>query len=313
MYHTVYESRKSDAYPLHLTRCPTKKVGVFGLRLVRLVIPTYKFRGESALLECLYELESVRNSDEGYNYGGQFETDEKETLYSVKWYKDNEEFYRYIPSQVPPQHSFRVEGVRVDHKFSDSTRVMLRGITLKSTGEYRCEVSGEAPAFKSIQGEGRLDVIYLPKDGPHIKGEEDRQYQVGDILKLNCTSGKSHPFSLLEWYINDEQVRDRNSLVNYPPYHHPHGLITTRLGLNLILEPRHFTDGAVRVKCVASLSPVLWRGGKESIVPATRRQHLLDNREAMLLVKCFENVGMLTLEKQFQFIEIIELIGNSRE
>lgn len=37
-----------------------------------------------------------------------------EALYSVKWYKDNEEFYRYLPKSNPPQHSYRVEGIRVD-------------------------------------------------------------------------------------------------------------------------------------------------------------------------------------------------------
>jgi hypothetical protein len=45
----------------------------------------------------------------------------------------------------------------------------------------------------------------LPKDGPHITGEEE-QYQVGEELSLNCTSGKSYPASELQWYINDEQV-----------------------------------------------------------------------------------------------------------
>lgn len=37
-----------------------------------------------------------------------------ETLYSVKWYKDNEEFYRYVPKASPPQNSYKVEGIRVD-------------------------------------------------------------------------------------------------------------------------------------------------------------------------------------------------------
>lgn len=37
-----------------------------------------------------------------------------EALYSVKWYKDNEEFYRYVPKANPPQNSYKVEGVRVD-------------------------------------------------------------------------------------------------------------------------------------------------------------------------------------------------------
>lgn len=45
----------------------------------------------------------------------------------------------------------------------------------------------------------------LPKDGPHITGEEE-QYQVGEEVSLNCTSGKSYPASELQWFINDEQV-----------------------------------------------------------------------------------------------------------
>lgn len=45
----------------------------------------------------------------------------------------------------------------------------------------------------------------MPTSGPVINGEE-KQYQIGDFLSLNCTSGKSSPKSILTWYINDEQV-----------------------------------------------------------------------------------------------------------
>lgn len=45
----------------------------------------------------------------------------------------------------------------------------------------------------------------LPKDGPEITGEEI-QYQIGDVLNLNCTSGKAHPAPLVDWLINDESV-----------------------------------------------------------------------------------------------------------
>jgi len=31
-------------------------------------------------------------------------------------------------------------------------------------------------------------------------------YQSGDIIYLNCTSGKSFPAAKLQWYINDEIV-----------------------------------------------------------------------------------------------------------
>lgn len=129
------------------------------LELTKIVIPTYKFHGETALLECQYELRTNKNNrnyhsrysnnrDYGYrsihtslsddnngfdhlhnsdgsrsnsnsNGGGggsgnAATSDEEETLYAVKWYKDNEEFYRYIPKANPPQQSYRVEGIRVD-------------------------------------------------------------------------------------------------------------------------------------------------------------------------------------------------------
>lgn len=137
--------------------------------------------------------------------------------------------------------------------FSDSKRVVLKGLTLKSTGLYRCEVSAEAPDFASVQGDGRMEVVckwvfmhsmhtvsfyskynychilvqaenktqtskrdtaltiliqlstVFPRDGPHIRGKQ-RHYQVGDTLSLNCSSGKSHPASTLQWFINDVEV-----------------------------------------------------------------------------------------------------------
>lgn len=49
-------------------------------------------------------------------------------------------------------------------------------------------------------------ILDLPKDGPHISGEE-KLYQVGDDISLNCTSGKSFPASQLQWFINDQAVR----------------------------------------------------------------------------------------------------------
>lgn len=99
----------------------------FSLELTKIVIPTYKYHGEAALLECQYELRSsnrnyhnrfnnnkdyghrsihasisddnngidhLRNGGDGGTADG-ISSDEEETLYAVKWYKDNEEFYRY--------------------------------------------------------------------------------------------------------------------------------------------------------------------------------------------------------------------------
>lgn len=53
------------------------------------------------------------NSGEEQQRGGEVGKDE-EDLYSVKWYRDNEEFYRYVPKDNPPQHSYNVDGIKVD-------------------------------------------------------------------------------------------------------------------------------------------------------------------------------------------------------
>lgn len=65
------------------------------LRIVSVTVPTYRLRGQPAHLECDYEL--------GDNI-----------LYSVKWYRDNEEFYRYMPKFDPPKHAYKLDGVKVD-------------------------------------------------------------------------------------------------------------------------------------------------------------------------------------------------------
>lgn len=65
------------------------------LKLVKVEVPRYKVRGELAILECHYELEG-------------------DTLYAVKWYKENEEFYRFVPRSAPPKASYGVQGIKVD-------------------------------------------------------------------------------------------------------------------------------------------------------------------------------------------------------
>uniref|UniRef100_A0A182N6Z9 C2-set_2 domain-containing protein n=1 Tax=Anopheles dirus TaxID=7168 RepID=A0A182N6Z9_9DIPT len=265
-----------------------------GLKLKTVRIPPYKFRSETALLECHYELNGQRkghgalngNNRRHHTYQSDYLSEpyeEEEKLYSIKWYKDNEEFYRYVPSASQPIKSYKIDGIRVDPNHSDGTKVLLRGLTLKSSGIYRCEISAEAPSFDSVQGEGRMDVIYVPKDGPHISDGERKSYQIGETMELNCTSGRSYPASTLQWYLNDLLVTDPNSIVHYPSVQNQHGLITTFLGLSMVVHHRHFIDGTIRIKCVASLSPVLWRGGQESIVQW--EQPPIDNRVAMLLVK----------------------------
>lgn len=51
--------------------------------------------GNSSTLECHYDLQG-------------------EPLYSVKWYKDGNEFFRFLPKDNPPKQVFPLNGVLVD-------------------------------------------------------------------------------------------------------------------------------------------------------------------------------------------------------
>lgn len=75
------------------------------------------------------------------------------------------------------------------------------------------------------------------------------------------------------------KVINPDTLMRYPHHHHPQGLITTTLGLEMDIEAHHFQDGEMRVKCVASVSPVLWQGDKENVF----RRRMLEHQETMLL------------------------------
>lgn len=62
---------------------------------MELRVPSHAVKNQSVKLECHFDLDG-------------------ETLYSVKWYKDANEFYRYVPRDDPPAQVFTLPGVTVD-------------------------------------------------------------------------------------------------------------------------------------------------------------------------------------------------------
>lgn len=79
------------------------------IQLLRLDVPKMADpRWEKVILKCEYDL------------GG-------EDLYSVKWYKDGAEFFRFMPGSRPPGRNFSVDGIYVDVNKSDSKQVTLLG------------------------------------------------------------------------------------------------------------------------------------------------------------------------------------------
>ncbi len=52
-------------------------------------------KGDVVSLTCLYDLE-------------------RDAIYSMKWYKDGSEVYRYVPTEEPEYKAFDVPGIRID-------------------------------------------------------------------------------------------------------------------------------------------------------------------------------------------------------
>ena len=82
--------------------------GCFSVRLLEdSVIPPHALRGQKAVMRCNYDLEGDR-------------------LYSVKWYYNQKEFYRFIPSDNPKVTIFNNHhGVNVNVSVP-SIRYLLR-------------------------------------------------------------------------------------------------------------------------------------------------------------------------------------------
>ncbi|CAI6376498.1 unnamed protein product [Macrosiphum euphorbiae] len=112
----------------------------FCLRLMKFKIAKHSIVGNSTRLECKYDLQG-------------------EQLYTVKWYRDTQEFYRFLPRESPEIQMFKVMGVYVDQKQSTAESIVLRALEVESSGKYRCEVSVEAPSFQTVTNYSVLTVV----------------------------------------------------------------------------------------------------------------------------------------------------------
>ncbi|XP_038214572.1 uncharacterized protein LOC119834304 [Zerene cesonia] len=227
----------------------------FGIRVTELTVPSHAVEDGSVLLQCHYDLEG-------------------DMLYSIKWYKDNREFFRYVPSNNIPFSYFPLNGVTVyvsiihayasarigpardQEKDSSSNVVKLVNLTPESAGLYRCEVSGEGPYFVTVFDEKKIRVHLLPYDRPRVIGLQE-EYKVSDILAVNCTSSRSRPQTQLKWLINNEAAPRRH--ITGPWYRisdeRPDARETI-LQLRFILKEEHFKNGLLQIKCQSSIAPL---------------------------------------------------------
>uniref|UniRef100_A0ABD2WHF5 Ig-like domain-containing protein n=1 Tax=Trichogramma kaykai TaxID=54128 RepID=A0ABD2WHF5_9HYME len=231
---------------------------------MELVIPPHAIRGQNVRLDCNFNLDNVN-------------------LYSVKWYKDGNEFYRYLPGEQPPVQVFTLPGVTVDIHNSTERSVVLQSVNLMSSGRYRCEVSGEAPAFQTVSEHSDMQVVAVPEEGPKITGRTNRyRYQVSDVVRFNCTSSKSKPVATLSWFINGDPVDQQLLRGPYLEEQDRDGLQNVTLGLEFRIKQKHFKRGDMKIKCLANIATVYWKSNELSIEgyrPEQNKVPVMESRE----------------------------------
>ncbi|XP_072940907.1 uncharacterized protein [Epargyreus clarus] len=161
---------------------------VFGLRDIHLSVPEAVGVGASATLGCRWSL------------------DTGEALYTVKWYHGAQEFFRFVPKELPNTRVFSQTGISVDVSRSGAQQVVLRGAGRGLSGRYRCEVSADAPFFHTVYKSAFMRVVELPDSKPQVHAQKS-WYSVGDMLRANCTSPPADPPANLTWLVNGYEVK----------------------------------------------------------------------------------------------------------
>ncbi|KAK8787640.1 hypothetical protein V5799_022584 [Amblyomma americanum] len=210
--------------------------------------PTAAIHGRGMWLNCSFDLES-------------------DELYSVKWYKNDTEFYRYIPRDRPPAQNYDLPGVVVDMSRSREGHVYVSSVNLSSEGNYRCEASAEAPSFQTVVGEKEVKVFVIPEQPPSIRGTRAK-YGVGERVDVSCRAPYSLPAAKLVWLVNDQEVpfsdvRDLETLFD------SEGLQSSGVAMSFTLRPRHMAGNWLRIKCVSVISEVFLTSSEELIVGDT--------------------------------------------
>ncbi|KAK9753448.1 CD80-like C2-set immunoglobulin domain [Popillia japonica] len=180
-----------------------------------------------------------------------------EQLYAVKWYKDDQEFFRYMPGQTPATITFPVAGVHLVTSATDCghdhCKVRLHGLTRDhSGGAYRCEISSEAPTFRLASETHNVTIAALPKGELRIEGLAP-EYLEGEPVNVDCVSELADPAPILSWYINGHQAPSK--YVGDQTSSKPDllGLVSRSLSLRFNAERKFFHGEKLEISCRSSL------------------------------------------------------------
>ncbi|GFG35313.1 hypothetical protein Cfor_01360, partial [Coptotermes formosanus] len=211
------------------------------LRGVRVDVPEAVLTGDTARLACDYDLEHA-------------------ALYSIKWYRGLEEFYRFVPKESPPTRVFPLPGINVDVSLSDARNVTLLDVQKQLTGYYKCEVSADAPSFHTEIKSASMTVVDIPAEKPVLTVDKYR-YATGEQIQANCTSWSSFPGANITWFVNGQQVPGPSPtvIITEPG----ESLETSTSTLELEADSTTFRDTKLRLRCEAWLFKLYRRSSEE--------------------------------------------------
>lgn len=171
------------------------------------------------MIECrnysvhLQMLPRIAISDDPIDLRCTYELD-NEALYSIKYYRDGEEFYRFIPRDPRPVRVFPRRGLKVQQTPHFHNWIRLLDVDKDTEGVFKCEVSLEG-TFETYSDEVQLTVMEAPKDPQLI-------YQVnpGGMVRFTCKSPRTDLQGRFTWTINgrsmlQEEVDQGVSVLDY--------------------------------------------------------------------------------------------------
>lgn len=132
---------------------------------------------------------------------------------------------------------------------------------------------------------------------PNAEHERERQQQEKKLAYLSARNSRWIVFHLRHflistlYFISRHQITNPKYIISYPDSHQ-HGLIGTAIGLNTRISSQYFEDGVLRVKCVASISPIIWSANRETVIQQQGLQQFdiplpsIDTREVLFLGRC---------------------------
>lgn len=212
--------------------------GATGLKDLTINVPPIVRSGDTVTLSCHYDLEGS-------------------SLYTIQWFLEDHEFYKYLPERVPPYSTFEVDGIHVNVSKSNTHDVTLVDVSRKLTGRYKCEVSAGSPSYHTLIQRARMEVVDAPKTDPTI-GIEKERITVGETLRANCTSGSSRPASAITWKLNGDLIANDSLQYTSRYYAIPQedNAEMAKSTLEFKVTNDMFRNGRLHLRCTVSIKDV---------------------------------------------------------